>query len=189
MQDFIEKGIIYNQKVDDYIEENYFEKNPFLKIDFSNGLSYFAAPDSKNKFSISKDDFFSFFQSLKISALELPCRLYFCKNKGFSNLKYLPWGFENNPTWLGIIPNSQLHLKLYYKGAGPVIYINLLEKSGAGRILISKDLKCNALDWEKVELSEQLPLSARAIQLEITLNSSDFGTITYIDDISLQIIK
>ena len=186
MLDFIQNTVIHNPDVNKHLKSNDFTKKSLGNGDFSKGLNNFATLRSSNRFLIDRKDFVSPRQSLKIITNTSPSRIYYSKEKKFKILNSLPWNFQDNPTWLAISNKKTVHLSLYYKGLGPTIYINMLEKSGAAKPLASKEL--NSINkWTKVNIQETLPEQAKALQLEITVNKSELDAITHIDNIKFYV--
>ncbi len=186
MDEFIKTGIVYNPDVDNYLEEDYFSKNNLENGDFSQGLEHWATIRSENMFSIDQEEYVSFPGSLKLKVNVFPGRLYYSKSKSFTEFDYLPWGYQNSNIWLGVKPRQRIQASFYYKSAGPTVYLNLLEKSGNGRILASKIIREKSSVWKKVEISALVPEDGRAIGLEITLNNDQQGRIIFLDDIKME---
>jgi len=188
MRDFLMTSMIYNAALDNSLSENYFDDSTVRKNDFSNGLSNCATHRSKNLFSIDPENYVSPAKCLKITTINPPSRLYYSSVDEFIVFDHLPWGFKNNPTWLKVNADDTINISFYYKGTAPVVYINLLEKSGVAKVLMQKDLN-DQDNWEKVELKALMPDEAYALQLEITVNKNGPDLTTYLDDIILSRIK
>lgn len=191
--EFYQTGKIYNAFVDLYIERDYFINNKLHNGNFSEKLSHWATTgtenfvprSTKNKFIITDKEYVSAPYSLKICALEYPCRLFYTKD-GNVNFLENPWNYQKSNIFLGVTSNKHLKVSMYYKGEGPTITINFLDRArGAFRILQKKVVDKISSDWEKVELTSIIPENGRAIFLEIQVYSLKPQAITYLDDIEM----
>jgi len=192
--EFYKTGIVYNPLVDEYVEEDYFSENTLQNGDFSNGLSHWATTGAeifsktltKNKFLITDEEYVSASCSLKVIAKELPCRLYYSKDKEFRALR-CPQGYTGSSIWLGVKPRATVKASLYYKGAGPTVYICLLKRNGMAENLDMKMIDEVSAAWKKLEVSGVIPQDGRAIALEITINKNQPGRVIFLDNIKLEV--
>lgn len=188
IQEFYRTGQAYNPEVDKYnIEADYFSKNSLYNSGFAEGLSHWATVRSNNKFSLNYKEYVSPPCSLSVEAKELPCRLYYSKNNKFTVFNELPWNFYYKDVWLGVPAQRLIKVSFYYKGARPMVYINVLKKCGNGKVLLFNVKYEESKDWKKVEASVVMPEYGRAISLEITLNEDQSGRAFLLDDVQIEV--
>jgi len=181
--------------IDAYVEEDYFSENILQNGDFSNGLSHWAIErgqknifktSAKNQFLITDKEYVSTPYSLKIIAEELPCRLYYSKDKDVRPLA-CPHDFTQSSIWMGIRSGTVIEASLYYKGAGPTVYICLLQSEGQVKNLDMRMINETSAVWKKIEISKLIPQNGRAVALEITVNKNQPGRVLFLDDIKIKI--
>ena len=196
MKDFIHSGIITNPDVDNYIEKNYFKENKLQNGDFAAGLNHWgtyhsdieSSRNKKNKFlvELNVDDSSDF--NLKAEIVTFPCRLFYTKNEEFLIFRHLPWDYRQKDSWLGILPGSQMKITFDHKGCEFSININLLEKGGFARVLVSNQI-IYSMSFKEKELIFTIPEDGRAISIEFVANNSEYQNEFYLDNVELEIIN
>ncbi len=195
VRDFIDKGEVYSPSVDQCLPE--FEAGIEIigNKDFSSNRRHWVTTGtderlplpSANEFNITEEAFVSPPAALKVTAREYPCRLFYCRDPEKTFIAF-PWDFSKSPeVWLPVSPGKIISLSFFYKGASPVIYLNLVERSGKTGVLKRAALEGFRREWQPVSLSAKVPDFGRAVCLEILVNSDRPGEEMFIDDVSLEV--
>ncbi|MBU4305238.1 MAG: hypothetical protein KJ893_06430 [Candidatus Omnitrophica bacterium] len=196
IDDFFKYGIVYDSYVDKYLEEGYFAQGRLENGDFSQGVKHWATTgkdqqfleNSPNEFKITNTEYISFPCSLKIIAHEYPCRLFYTKEETKSFV-INPWDFRKSGVWLGVKPQQVLEVSFCYKGAGPTLSINVLERGGGFRLLKRLIAEKSPEKWEENKFKIVIPPEGRAVMMEIQVTSLIPGTVMYLDNVDIQPVE
>lgn len=183
-----------SEYIEKHIEKNYFIiKNPLKNSDFSQGLEHWASsdcgllfPDSKSVASIDKHDYHSAPSSLKIKCISPANRYHYSKNEKNKVLDN-PYSFKQTECWMGILPGREINASIWYKGDIVKFTINYINKSGEWNNLDSV-FGSVTNQWSQLKINKKVPLDARAIMIEITVNKAENSPlpVVWIDDINLK---
>jgi len=192
IDDFYSKGIVRNSLIDRFIEDDYFKKNTLYNGDFSQGLSHWATTgitenfvqESKNRLELIQEKCFSDPYSLKVVAMEYPCRIFYSKNKNESFIRN-PWNFLKSSAWMGMPGKKEIIISFYYKGYGPTIILNIMPPNSS-KDLVSKVFQ-ESTSWNKGEIRCITPADCRAILLQIQVTSLVPEATLFLDDITLEV--
>ena len=181
--------------IESKIEMNYFEKeDAFKNGDFSQGLNHWVSsdggavfPESKSIVGLDEKDFHSSPYSLKIESKKPANRYHYSKKKNKYTINNA-YGYKETDHWLGVLPGSHVKVSLWYKGDVPrVAVIGLSSEGEWSSVVTGSGIQTD--EWEKLEISADIPELIRAIALEITLNQAEGMPlpVLWIDDVDIEV--
>ncbi len=183
------------QIIESKIEKNYFERRSNIENgDFTNGLVHWCTSDggkifkdARSKVSLDKNNFRSPPQSMKIESIFPANGYYYTKLK---KMRFVddPYDFRDCSSWLGIEPGKIINTSLWYKGDIVTFYLQCLLKDGIWKTLaVTSGRSTN--EWKKLQITERVPESGRAIGIAIVLNRAEGmpPPLAWIDDVSITV--
>ncbi|MFH1460404.1 MAG: hypothetical protein ABIG64_08590 [Candidatus Omnitrophota bacterium] len=181
--------------IEENIEKNYFAGNQTIKNgDFSQGLIHWSTSDggkvfrnSKSKMTLEKNDFHSPPYAMKIESIVPANRYYYTKTENSAVINSA-FDFYETEHWLGILPQVNAKLSLWYKGDVPRVSLHCLDKRGKWIGLGSVSGPATD-EWTYLEIMKKIPENGRAITFDIVLNQAQGMPLPVIivDDVFLSV--